>query len=742
MMKSFGPLWVRVLVLSLYGSMACLAVETKVWEQSSQSDFNRGTAKALSVRSDGLISLAPKIVELDSTNVPYLWAITQDSKGTLYYGGGAPTGATTKVFALPRGGKAKTVAELTGLEIHALAVDKQDRVYAAVMPDAKVYRIGADAKAQLFFNPKCKYIWAMAFDASGNLFVATGDSGVIYRVTPDGKSSEFYQTGETHARSMIIGSNGDLLVGTEPDGLVLRVSAEGKGFVLFQTNKREVTALAEHDGAYYAASVGNRSGAATVSGPAPLLPPAATPAPANQAQGGGVRVTPGTPVAAPAVGSFSVAVAGGSDFYRIEKDGFAERLWHSPTELVYSAAFSADGKPVLGTGNKGYIYRVDSDQMSTQLLSVAPTQVTGFYSGLQGTLYAVTGNVGSVYAIGPAHEESGTFESEVLDADNFSYWGRVHLTPAMADSKVTVETRSGNVNRAQSNWSGWAKVDMKQGVGRVDSPAARFLQYRVMIKAGASEAGPELSTINIGYLPRNIAPKVRELEIAPVNYRQSPTSMSLERSVEPSGSPTSLTLPALGQRRSPAGPSVESSSGATLQYAKGFVTARWSAEDANSDPLSFSVDIKKKDEQTWRPLKDKTLDRFYSFDSSAFEDGDYVLKVTATDAPGNVTGQAMSSSMESDTLTIDNTPPEIRDAAVSGSGSGHEIAFSARDARSWVSKAEYSINGGDWKLLMPVDRVTDAMTLSYRITCGNNQIVAVRVFDDNDNVVVKQFKVQ
>ncbi len=77
----------------------------------------------------------------------------------------------------------------------------QDRVYAAVLPDAKIYRIDKTGKPQLFFDPKCKYVWAMAFDHSGNLFVATGDSGLIYRVTPDGKGSKFFDTEETHARS-------------------------------------------------------------------------------------------------------------------------------------------------------------------------------------------------------------------------------------------------------------------------------------------------------------------------------------------------------------------------------------------------------------------------------------------------------------------------------------------------------------------------------------------------------------
>src|SRR3954470_7449131 len=97
------------LILLAAAPSLCLAIETHVWEQSDQAAFARGTPKNLSIRSDGHLTLAPVFKELDSTGVPYLWAIAQDSKQTVYYAGGAPTGATTKVFALAADGKPKAV---------------------------------------------------------------------------------------------------------------------------------------------------------------------------------------------------------------------------------------------------------------------------------------------------------------------------------------------------------------------------------------------------------------------------------------------------------------------------------------------------------------------------------------------------------------------------------------------------------------------------------------------------------
>ncbi len=714
-------------------SFSAFAVETHIWNQADQSDFNRGTIKNLSIRSDGHVTLAPSTRELDSTSVPYLWALAQDSKGTVYYGGGAPTGATTKVFALPVNGKPKVFAEIAGLEIHALAVDKQDRVYAAVLPDSKIYRIDAGGKATLFFDPKCKYVWAMTFDAPGNLFVATGDGGLIFKVAPDGKGSKFFDTEETHARSMIMDESGNLIVGTEPSGLVLRITPAGKSFVLYQTSKREVTSLGERNGVIYAASVGSKTQAAVVSGAAPLLP--STP---SAVTGAGTLRSGNAPASLPPpIGSLSAAVVGGSEIVRIEKDGYAERIWNSSTELVYAIAFDGDGKPLLGTGNRGIIYRLDSDGLSTQLLNLPPTQITAFLQGANRTIYVATGNVGNLYALTPGLERKGTFTSEVLDAHEFTYWGKAHLTPALPASSYTFETRSGNLSNPENDWSEWGRLEVPRDGGQVPSPPARFLQYRLTLNAQGGQS-PEVSSIDIAYEAKNIAPKVTTIEVAPFNYKEPPTSLTLERSVLPSGSPASLTLPAVGQRRTASNINIEVPSTATLQYSKGCVTLRWAASDVNNDALTFKVEIKAKSGGEWRLIKDKTTDHFYAFDSAAFPDGEYIPRITASDAGSNVPSEALTGSLQGDAFTIDNTPPEILDLKASEAGRARTISFTAKDALSWIDKAEYSLNGNDWTLLSPVNKVTDSQMLQYRFEVPAGQTVSIRVFDEDDNVSVKQ----
>jgi hypothetical protein len=45
-------------------------------------------------------------------------------------------------------------------------------------------------------------------------------------------------------------------------------------------------------------------------------------------------------------------------------------------------------------------------------------------------------------------------------------------------------------------------------------------------------------------------------------------------------------------------------------------------------------------------------------------------------------------------------------------------------------------------LLQPVNKVTDSQSLSYQFAVDGGQTVAIRVFDENDNVAVKQVVTQ
>ena len=709
-----------VVLVAMAAAALSFAGETRSWTQSSYSDFQKGNLKNISIRSDGRLTLAPHVTEIYDSSDAYLWTLAQDSHGNLYTAGGP--GA--RLFRIAPNSKGEKVAEFDALEIHAIAVDFKDRVYVATAPDGKVYRLNADGKTEEFYDPKQKYIWSMLCDAAGNLYIATGEHGEVHKVSPDGKGSVFFKTDETHARSLALDHAGNLIVGTEPGGLVIRVSPVGEGFVVYQMAKREVTALAVGpNNEIYAAALGSKTGSGSnseSSGPTGLA-----------------AVPPGSAsgrVPLPSNTRSTVNITGGSEVYRFANGQAPERLWSHPQDLVYALALDHDGRLLIGSGNKGNLYRVDGRSLYSTLIGFPVAQVTALLSAKDGSVYAATGNVGKVFRAGPGNELEGTVESDVFDTAGYSSWGRLTSFGDAHGGSITLSARSGNLDRPQQNWSAWSKpVDGSTG-GTITAPPARFVQWQAVLRAAAGKQSPTLDSVDVAYLPQNVAPVITAVETAPPNYR-FPEPVS---SVAPS-SPATLSLPPLGgtpERRPNGGPS--GGTFPTMTYAKGAIGARWAASDENGDTLIYRVEIRAEKEHTWKLLRDKVRERYMSFDSTAFPDGEYRIRITASDSPSNTPENALSTQEESDPFTIDNTPPKITGLEVTG----NTVKWHAEDALNLIHRMEYSLDGAEWTIVDPVSKLSDAQMLDYSFALPargpGEHVLAVRATDDFDNVAVSR----
>jgi hypothetical protein len=690
----------------------CLAVSTRTWLCSSYADFEKGELKGVSLRSDGRVTLAPKTSELFDASLPYVWALTRDSKGALYAGGGP--GARVYRYS---GGKAEKIAEFDAVEVHALAIDQKDRVYAATFPDGKIYRLTKDGKPEEFYDPKCKYIWSMLFDPSGNLFIATGDDGQIIRVKPDGKGEVFFRTEDTHVRSMVF-RGADLIVGTDPTGLVIRVSPDGHGFVLYQLPKREVTAVAvAPDGSIYAAGAGTQQPGGS---PSALLAAITSPAPRAALP----AATTATPATEPPALPRAAALTGGSEVYRIDPSGLPQKVWSHARDVVYAIAFDRNGQAILGSGNKGTLYRVESPSLYTALATINVNQITALLSSPDGAITAACANVGKVFAIGPGAETEGTVTSEVFDSGVFSSWGRLVSYGDSPQSSIKLESRSGNLDRPRNYWSEWSTSQ---------PPASRFIQWRATLTG----TDAHLDSVEQAYLSRNVAPRVDEIEATPANYKfAAPLVASILQRV-----PQTIGLPPIGHHAAPPSPNSSDSDSSSMTWAKGWIGVRWTAADENNDPLTYTLEIRGIDEKQWKPLKDKLSERHYSFDSTAFPDGEYRVRVIASDQPGNTAGNALTGELDSSPLLIDNTPPVISGLSTRNAA----VSWKATDALNVIKRAEYSLDGDDWMLIDPVSHLSDSKTLEYTLKlsglAAGEHIVAVRVTDDYENTSVQKITV-
>jgi hypothetical protein len=725
---------------------------TRFWRQTDYSDFEKGTRKGVALRSDGWLAPAPRFAQFADPNLAYLWQVRVDSKGHLYAAGGS----NAKVVRFDDQGKSTTVFEAQELSAQTILFDSHDNLYVGTSPDGKVYKVTPDGQKSTFFEPKKKYIWALAMDSHGNLFVGTGDAGEIFVVGPDGKGQLFYKTSERHARSLAFDSKGNLLVGTDPDGLVLRVNIgagkagvpeAGQAFVLYETDKKEVTALlTDSKGDIYAAAIGEK--------PKTTPPTAATAAAVQAAAQAAAAAAASAQAAAEAVAGAAAPIApvplfpattGGGEVLRIASDGSPESLWSSRDETVYALTFSNAGKLLLGTGSHGNVIELEGDRVFSISASAASDQVTALVPGSDGKIYASTANPGKVFVLGPGYEKDGTYESEAFDAKIFSQWGRLTWwgeNGAMS-GKIEFYVRSGNTSRPGENWSDWAGPYSKLSADPVSCPPARFVQWKAVFRETDGGGAPNLSWVNLAYLPKNVAPVIDSIIVQTPGIRVQgfPAAAAAAGST-----PVQLRMPPAYNSSAPAlsappeiakQPKVETPPQGSEQ--KGYRSVVWSTHDENDDDLIFAIYIRGEGEKNWRLLKDKVDQHYYSWDATTMPDGAYYLKIVASDSPSNPADRALTTERVSERFEVDNTPPTVEHIK-SQTGNGHgdvTVTFEARDSASTIDHADYSLDSNDWSVIFPKGGLSDSQQESYEIALHDlapgEHTVSVRVANRNDN---------
>jgi len=705
-----------------------IAGQPAVWETSGRVELLKGDARGVSITDTGVLMLSPKLTEVFNTQQTYIWSSAVDNQGNVFLG----TGHDGKTFKITAAGAGTLLHDAAELDVTALTIGRDGAVFVGTSPDGKVYRIAADGKAEVYFDPADKYIWSLAVMPDGSLAVGTGDSGKLYRVKTAGASPEssvFVSTNQTHVISLAVTPHGDLIAGTDSGGLVLRVSAEGKTFALFDTQLREIHALAPAaDGSIYALALSDAAATAR----APSTPAVAPPQPAE----GGTPTTTVTVTAIDESGAPIQSQAGPtrsrndvsnsrSAVFRILPDGATDVVWSSPTVTAFSIAPGLQpGSVLIGTADKGRIYSVTNDGRDTLLLQSPEGQISSLLVR-SNQVYAASSNQGKLYRFGTELVNEGTFESPVRDAKLTASWGRIWWRGAGA---VEVQTRTGNGERPDATWSDWSAAYRNPEGNQISSPRARFIQWRATVRSAGSQGAPSwVEDVSVAYLPRNVAPEVLSISVLPIGVGlQQIVQVTVDPNVESSGLDPSLFGPVaqVPPRRF---------------YQRGARSFQWQAEDRNSDTLEYAIYYRALNEQTFRLLKDKLRDNFYTIDGATLADGRYVIKVIASDAPDNPQGQKLTGERLSEPVDIDNTPPVVKatgDPQITRDGV--RVVFSVDDATGKVKKADASLDGAAWMPVFPDDGIADSGHEVYTVEFGQlgpgEHTISLRTFDTSGNV--------
>jgi sugar lactone lactonase YvrE len=711
------------------------AAQPQFWKIEGAQDFLDGDTEGLSVDSEGRVRLAPATRGLPDTDAPFVWCLARDNKGALYAG----TGNDGKVFRMDDG-KATALFDAAELEVHALAVGPDGRLYAGTSPDGKVYAIEADGKAETFYDPADKYVWALAFDRAGRLLVGTGSEGRIHRVDKDGKAEILLASSETHITALAVDLEDNVYAGSSPGGILYRIDPAGKVFVLHDSPYREVKSLdVAKDGSLYAAVIDGKEKEEPVRAPTtmPIAPGQTGEATVTITESFAI-VPPAVPAPSPSPRPLEAARSPGgsrSAVLRLLPSGEVDTLWSSADETPHAILRTEDGL-LVGTGNKGKIYRVRDDRTWSMIATLPAQQVTALLRGPGGAALLATSNPGKVFELGAAPGAQGTFTSKVKDTETVSSWGRLAWEAELpAGAAVQVLTRSGNTGTPDSTWSDWSSPYARQEGDPITSQSARFLQVKVVM-SGKDGASPVLESVSAAYLQRNLRPQVQSVTVHPPGeVFQKPLSISGEMEIlglEPGQGPEPPPGVA-GQR--PAMPPATAYS--RKLYQKGIQTFSWKADDPNDDTLSYDVQYRSANDKRFRILRKGLTDPVVAWDTTTVPNGRYVIRVSASDAPSNPEGLALTGDKESSAFDVDNTPPTV--TAVVESRSGPRVRAVARDDSSLIRKAEYSVDGGTWRDIHPTDGINDEKEESYEVpltdlTPPGPHVVVVRATDLLGNV--------
>jgi hypothetical protein len=704
-----------------------IAGQPAVWETSGRVELLKGDARGVSITDTGVLMLSPKLTEVFNTQQTYIWSSAVDNQGNVFLG----TGHDGKTYKITAAGAGTLLYDAAELDVTALAIGPGGIVFAGTSPDGKVYRITADGKAEVYFDPGDKYIWSLAVMPDGSLAVGTGDSGKLYRVRAAGanpESSVLVSTNQTHVISLAVTPQGDLIAGTDSGGLVLRVSPEGKTFALFDTQLREIHALAPAaDGSIYALALSDAAASArapSTPAVAPVQPTeGATPSTtvtitAIDESGAPIQTQPGPTRSRSDVSNARSAV------FRILPDGATDVVWSSPTVTAFSIAPGLQpGSVLIGTADKGRIYSVTNDGRDNLLLQSPEGQISSLFVR-NNQVFAASSNQGKLFRFGNELVNEGTFESPVRDAKLTASWGRIWWR---GGGTVEVQTRTGNGERPDATWSDWSAVYRNPEGNQISSPRARFIQWRATVRASGSQSAPSwVEDVSVAYLPRNVAPEVLSISVLPIGVGlQQIVPVTVDPNVESSGLDPSLFGPVaqVPPRRF---------------YQRGARSFQWQAEDRNSDTLEYAIYYRALNEQTFRLLKDKLRDNFYTIDGATLADGRYVIKVIASDAPDNPPGQKLTGERLSEPVDIDNTPPVVKTTGEPQiARDGVRVVFSVDDATGKVKKADASLDGGAWVPVFPEDGIADSGHEVYMVEFGQlgpgEHTISLRSFDSSGN---------
>ena len=700
-MRRFFFFWSLMAIVLIYASLAS-AVSTSLWEQHQRAHFEAGEIKNISVSSKGDASLSFKIDGFSKIDEARVWALVEDSEGNIYAG----TGNEGKIYKISADGKTSTLYyNSPEVEIYSLAIAPDDTLYAGTGPDGLIYKItDQTTPPKTILNKGDKYVWAMHLDDEGNLYAATGTEGKIYKITPEGESSVLFDAEEKNIRSLVA-FDGGFYAGSGDNGIIYKIMDDGTANVIYQAKEKEIRNLImDSEGNVYASAV--------------------TAVPMDRSS---PRPSRGPSVPAPQAPGTGPPKENKSYIYRLHPDGTTALVWGAPEPIIHAIVFESDKQILVGTGNNGKLYRVDTETgdfeaigkcSGKDVIAIHQTEHADSMKTILGT-----GNAGKLFTLTSSHVEEGTLESSVHNAQSLSRWGKLSWEAEVPDgTSITFATRSGNTRKPDDTWNKWSEELTTAEGSQIPNADGQYIQWRAKFTTTDPAETPTLKKVTLASAQTNIEPKINEISIntgttssqRPSTSRPSPPSSSSRGSSSANASPKRWNI-------------------------------GWKVEDANKDTLQFFVYYSAVgDDENWQLLKKELAAPSYAWDITSIADGEYQLKIVATDKLSNPVGWEKTTEKVSAPFTVDNTDPDVGEIQVKPNEDGtFNITCDVSDMMNTIQKAVYKIdNDEQWKVIFPEDGIFDSKEEQLLLKTGKlpegTHSITIRVTDRAQNTAINR----
>lgn len=659
------------------------AVGTRTFVLDTLDELSGGDLKGVAVGSDGVVRAGLTLGNVPVPDASAVWtALTLADGSTLL--GTSPSGHVMKVA----GDQVSLFADTKELAVTSLAEDSKGNVYAATMPDGKIYRV-SQGKAELFVTlPDTTHVWALAFDKSKTvMFAATGPEGKVFRVDMSGKAEVYYKSDETHLVSLVVGPNGEVYAGSSGKALIYKITAPGRATVLFDFPGEEVKALAlAPNGSLYAIS--------NEYGEQPEVP----------RRTGGTRPASAATSARPKPGKGTLT--------RIDAQGRIEKLMHHDEFHYMSLALDGAGRPYVGTGAEGRVYSLD-DRHAISLVADTDERAVGALSlgGLPGNATHPNGFIASsdtcnFHRILGKGGADAVWTSKPFDTGLAAKFGTIAWR---SNGALELSLRTGNTDKPDTTWSNWSNP--LGAPANANVPDGRFVQVRAR---WSKDPNAELLEVSVPFVTENVRAVLTSVDA------------SMKGSVH--DSKEGLT-PSGGEA-----PKHEST-----------VKVTWHIDNPDQDALRYRLAYRREDQKAWRDMQ--RTDEIvvspkleYDWETAALPEGKYRVRLEASDELSNPPERTQKDVLESQTVLVDNTPPVFSAIAITG----RRLKVRVIDVVGPIARVEVAVDGRlEWRPIAPVDGIYDAAEeifdadVSTLVPAGSH-IVAVRAFDSAGNSVVRE----